>query len=531
MDDVKLKFSLLIVDEIIEKEEKLCKIVREGTDLPDILGVTQDSCLRNLATLKNIEKKLQDGHTATMSEVNKLRDSLLVMRNHWSASTTPADACEIITPDPLPTTISKIQHTPPSPSVAMLQNQTKTIRVDRVPSSDDDNMPPPSAPPRATRSRSSSVSTRGQPVIGAGISARSLTDALAFVESQNPRIELPRCDAQIRNSSTIPATQVNVNKYQLHDNDEIAAGGSSARQFIEPAAFHAPITRWASNGAPLPDQTTTIYVRSSPVMTTQSSQTQNESVNQEPDMPDRSQFDLRHRLSRSSSQVYRGRGQSQVLHQTASASSSARASPGNTRLRTEQMLAPPPANDMQTPYPPAYLNRYGGVPPVYSVYLDRLNTEWPTFLQARIPPFEWRGVFLDRHAAASVIGEMTIPAGSPGVPLASRLHVDLPWRGRGDPFFFTETVMVEIMFDGGSVRIKQKFGVVRALQNAVILGQDFAVRNGVWLENATDGSRQVHIRGTVVPGKKALRAYQVPDDSGGYRPRDFQDHYDHYGPM
>lgn len=128
-----------------------------------------------------------------------------------------------------------------------------------------------------------------------------------------------------------------------------------------------------------------------------------------------------------------------------------------------------------------------------------------------------------------MLGDLTILKDASRRATLSRLHVDLPWRGRGTPFFFDESTTTPILFDNGKLRLTQAFGVVRALERAIILGQDFVLNNGVYYEFVENQNIKVHIRHTWIQGRRAQRAWQVLDGKGSYQPRKYLNHDNRFG--
>lgn len=130
------------------------------------------------------------------------------------------------------------------------------------------------------------------------------------------------------------------------------------------------------------------------------------------------------------------------------------------------------------PIPASHLEVHGGVPSGYTPYSGGDVGEWPVFFDLRVSGQKLgQGAYLDRHALASVIGADLVQPYFESFSLPARLHVDLPWKGRGEPFFYNEVVEVPLLVDRRLVLI-ERFAVVHALKGSVILGDEFAVRNG-----------------------------------------------------
>lgn len=164
------------------------------------------------------------------------------------------------------------------------------------------------------------------------------------------------------------------------------------------------------------------------------------------------------------------------------------------------------------------LSLHGGVPPLYSEVADCHELEWPICFKARVSGKNGQWAYVDRHAAISVIGKSALPPDAQVHRCALRRSIDLPWKGRGDAYFYDSWAEISFFIEG-ALCMKHKFYVVTSLGEAIVLGHEFAVAHGVWVEDRVSRPLRCWVRGRPVLCERARRAWQVPDTRGGYRPR------------
>lgn len=527
MEDSQLRLSQFIVDEIVEKLERLTRYCKTTNTISGVLSLTEQECLNNLATINVLEKKLAEAYAPTQAELGELKDSLLAARKNYEARQNQVVMTEIV-PERKDKT-EKPQRTPPTPTYTA----SKVRKAIEIPAPERN---PESSPAESTRSvtngtvtgqpsktqtrqRSFSCSRPAEKVP----SAKDIDDMLRFMSENTPTISIPRCDNLV---STVASLGVIT---------------TAQRALVEPIRRSAEqeivITRWDKNGCPITDGQSPIYSMAdmsksavAPLMPPPSLPIWKQDFGTYVSPAARGQnpqvFDLRQKLSRPATL---GRGRALTVGSSWTDSTDQVADRDRWALRARVDTIVPLDSDMTTPYPASYLSAFGGVPPLYSVNLARKDTEWPVYVFVKITGFDWRGAYIDRHALTSVIGEETIPKGASRNDTLSRLHVDLPWRGRGEPFFIDQAVTVPITFDNTDLQLRQSFGVVKALKNAIILGQDFTLKNGVYYEVAENQNIKVHIRHTWTKGRRAQRAWQIPDGKGSFQPRKSLTHDGHSG--
>lgn len=528
MEDAQLRLSQFLTDEIVEKMNKLCLYCRTTNTIAGVLSLTEQEGLNNLATINAIEKKLGDAYEPTMSALTELKASLQAARKSYQERQNQVCPAEIV-PEMIAKT-DKPLHTPPTPT----QTNTKMRKAIEIPAPDRDpelpslsaNTKPVKAVPlwqadSEMRQRSASCSK----VRPKNPSSASIDAMLRFMSDHTPMISIPRCD----NKVGVDVTGNQPSPWQ----DETSS---------QPTTKSVPeivITRWDKAGNPIMENQPPIY-------STAGSASKPDSALMRPPQPliwnqdfgtykspvtrghTPQVFDLRQKLSKPPG-LGRGRALTVGSSWNDSANQASERDRWALRTRTDTMV--PVDSDMTTAYPATYLSAFGGIPLLYSVNLKRADTEWPVHVFVKIPGFEWRGAYIDRHASSSVIGEETIPQGAHRNSTLSRLHVDLPWRGKGIPFYIDQAVTVPLTFDNTDLQIEQSFGVVRALKNAIILGQDFVLKHGVYYEVAENENIKVHIRHTWTRGRRAMRAWQIPDGRGSFQPRQHLTHDGHPGSL
>lgn len=463
----------------------LLSAAERDTDM--ILDLTANSCDEMIHSLNLMEATIATSHSRMMASMVGLQTILVKRQSKFSVSDVATDLKQQRTP-PSPVEKAPKKRTPRASTVVKQKPRSRATSATR---SDAELMPPPSSIPGKT-----------------GISPNDLSLALTSISTELPEIRIPRCDRtaiQTRAEEEMPSTVmvtpkmenvygnldatrqmdvsllVDVTKPPPGISTTIFEQGNMAMDLLRTPQAPVPLNIWECN----------FGTYANPLM-----------LGQQPPV-----FDLRQKLDKKNTTVMRsvgrGRGKRQIA---ATVAVNQPIDPQHTDLLPLHF-----EGDKLQPYPDEYLASKGGTPPIYSPYLSRKETEWPLFLKARIPGEDWRGVYLDRHCSMSVIGEAALPDGVHIRQTPARLHVDVPWRGRGEPFYYFQIVTIPIAFDGGSIRLRQDFGVVRALQTSIILGHDFTVSNGVWSEYRGDGGVRVHIRDKIVEAQRAIKAYHRPD--------------------
>lgn len=492
MEKKTTKSLVSLADEINVRFNKMVPLLTAAErNTEAILDMTLQSCTENIDSLNQIEVVISTAHSRMMATLISLRAILEKRRSKFQAD---EPALEV-----------KQQHTPPSPVEKAVKKRnapgpkpkprTRTTSQTR---SDADLMPPPPKPGKS------------------GISPKDLSLALESVSNEIPEIRIPRCDSRSVSEQAKRGTQSLVLVPPMPNDPYTLTNAGQAVAFNWP-----PITPLLPDiTKPPPGIDGLDLVRSDSALDLSRRPMTPHPLNiweqnfgsyenplvlgQQPTV-----FDLRHRLNQKTANLQemkpagRGRGLSKM---SATTSAEQPVDPVHVEALTLYF-----EGDRLPAYPDDYLVSRGGVPPVYSPYLQKDKTEWPLFLKARVPGEDWRGVYLDRHCSMSVIGEAAVPETARIRQTPTRLHVDVPWRGRGDPFYYFQMVTVPIAFDDGSLRLRQDFGVVRALQTSIILGHDFCVKHGVWAEYRGDGGVRLHIRDKIVEAQRAIKAYHRPD--------------------
>lgn len=148
----------------------------------------------------------------------------------------------------------------------------------------------------------------------------------------------------------------------------------------------------------------------------------------------------------------------------------------------------------------------GGLPPPYHL-LDSTQAEWPTAFFASVCGAAPQTVYLDRHGMVSIYGGRDLPSDVQRTWL-SRVHKVLyPWKGNGTPYSFQYETTISVSV-GGVITCIQKVGLVRTLQQGLVLGRDFVESHTVWVERVDATSGWIHIDGHAFPCYRAKKAYK-----------------------
>ncbi|KAK7580704.1 hypothetical protein V9T40_001333 [Parthenolecanium corni] len=148
----------------------------------------------------------------------------------------------------------------------------------------------------------------------------------------------------------------------------------------------------------------------------------------------------------------------------------------------------------------------GGLPLPYH-QLGFMQAEWPTAFFASICGGAPQTVYLDRHGMVSIYGGRDLPSDTQRTQLGMVHQVLYPWKGNGKPYSFQYETTISISI-GGVITCNQKVGLVRTLQQGLVLGRDFAESHTVWVESIDATSGWIHIDGHVFPCYRAKKAYK-----------------------